>query len=113
MVKRQMGLPVGMSALLDGLAQIVREVVAGYVCPSPNATMYLLEDAERQVYGAVSVPHHDKNKVRVVVLARVEQDKVMIEADITDKPLYEALDQAGVARQHIVLAYAGQTAPTV
>ncbi len=84
------------------LAETVRQVVDDYVCPSPNATMYLMENPTEQVYAAMSVPHLHKNMTRVVVLARVKNDRVIIETDITDKPLYEALVQAGIPQQQIV-----------
>jgi len=40
-------------------------------------------------------------------MARGENDKVVIEEDLTDKPLVDALIQAGIPREQIVLAYAG------
>ena len=95
----------------SALLQRVREQVAGYVVPSPNATMYFMEDNERHGYAAVSVPREHKNKARVVVMARVEANKVIIETDITDKPLHQALQQAGIKQQQIVLAYMGETEP--
>ncbi len=46
-----------------------------------------------------------------MVMARVEGDKVIIEEDLTDRPLVDALLQAGIAREQIVLAYAGDPIP--
>jgi len=37
-------------------------------------------------------------------------DRIIIERDMNDKPLVEALLQAHIPRQHIVLAYAGESA---
>jgi hypothetical protein len=45
-------------------------------------------------------------------MARVVGDKIFIDEDTTDKPLYEALmANAGIPREQIVLAYAGETPP--
>jgi hypothetical protein len=38
-------------------------------------------------------------------------DKIVIEADFTDKPLYKALLNQGIPRDQIILAYAGETYP--
>jgi hypothetical protein len=46
-----------------------------------------------------------------MIIARISDDRVIIEADSTNKPLYEALIQAGIPKQYIVLAYAGETEP--
>lgn len=40
----------------------------------------------------------------VVVLARIVKNIVVIEEDMTDKKLVNALQQAGIIRDHIVLA---------
>lgn len=48
---------------------------------------------------------------QIVVLARVVDDLVIIEVDNTNKPLIDALEQRGVPRSQIVLAYAGEPVP--
>jgi hypothetical protein len=49
---------------------------------------------------------------RVMMMARIEGDSIIIEADTTDKPLYEGLMHAGIPREKIILAYAGERVPT-
>lgn len=44
----------------------------------------------------------------VSILARIVGQRVIIERDVTNKPLVDALMQAGVPREQIVLAYAGE-----
>ncbi|MDZ4766279.1 MAG: element excision factor XisI family protein [Chloroflexota bacterium] len=43
------------------------------------------------------------------VMVRVVDDFVVIEHDIHDRPLWQALVRAGVPREKIVLAYVGET----
>lgn len=47
----------------------------------------------------------------VVVMARIEGDYVIIEADRTDKPLVERLIDAGIPREKIIEYYAGEPLP--
>jgi hypothetical protein len=97
---------------VEGLAVVVRHEVEDYVSPSPNATMYFMEEDVHQLYAAISIPHHHQQQVRIVVMAQVVGERVIIHEDITDRPLYEALVQAGVSRDAIILAYEGEEVPT-
>jgi hypothetical protein len=38
-------------------------------------------------------------------------DKVVIEEDLTDRPLYQALMRQGIARERLILAYVGEPLP--
>lgn len=49
---------------------------------------------------------------RVMLMARIEADTIIIEADTTDRPLYDSLMHAGIPREKIILAYAGERVPT-
>jgi XisI protein len=93
---------------IDKLIATVRHEVADYVRPSPSATAYDVENDEQHVFAVLSVPAKDPQKTSVVIMARVIDNLVLIESDKTNKPLYEALLQAGVPREQIVLAYAGE-----
>jgi hypothetical protein len=97
-----------MDKVID-LAVALRDTVRGYVRPSINSTMYLLENPDHAMFAAISVPSSRNPQSRIVVLGRVVHDKIIIETDVTDKPLYEALMQAGVPRAQIILAYQGET----
>jgi hypothetical protein len=93
---------------VDALLTTVQREVADYVRPSPNATAYYLENPTEQTFAVVSVPMKDPQKAAVVVMARVVDNLVLIESDKTNKPLYEALVQAGIPRSRIVLVYEGE-----
>jgi hypothetical protein len=50
----------------------------------------------------------DMRMVDVGLIVRVVGDRIIIERDVNDKPLVDALLQANISRQQIVLAYAGE-----
>ena len=41
-------------------------------------------------------------------MARIIEDKVVIDEDTTDKPLYKELLRAGIRRDQIILTYTGE-----
>lgn len=44
-------------------------------------------------------------------MARITDNKIFIEEDTTDRPLVHELERAGIPRDQIVLAYAGEGVP--
>ncbi len=93
---------------VEQLVVTVQHEVAAYVRPSPNATAYYVEDPTRQVFAVLSVPARDPQRTSVVIMAQVVDNRVLILSDKTNKPLYEALLQAGIPRDQIVLVYEGE-----
>jgi hypothetical protein len=97
---------------LNALAQTVRNVVQDYSGLSIGSTTYAVNDDEQQMYTVVIVPDHPRRfKARVMVMARVVDDKVIIDEDTTDRPLVSELLQAGIRREKIVLAYLPEESP--
>ena len=47
----------------------------------------------------------------VSLLVRLLADTIIVEHDQNDKPLVDALVQAGIPRSQIILTYAGEAAP--
>ena len=90
------------------LHQIVEREVADYVRESPNGTLYFLADKKSPVFATIGVPQARGARSSVVVMAKIENDQVVILADITDRPLVDELVRAGIPREQIVLAYAGE-----
>jgi hypothetical protein len=73
---------------------------------------YPLSDTGKQTYAVYIVPEQPrKTHATVVVAARIVNDKVVIDEDITDRPLWEELVRAGIPREQIILAYAGEKLP--
>jgi hypothetical protein len=96
---------------VDNFLTTVQHEVADYVRPSPNATAFYVENAEQHIFAVLSVPTTDSQKTSVIVMARVTDNFVLIEADKTNKPLVDALIQAGIPREQIVLVYEGEQIP--
>ncbi|KAB2854632.1 MAG: XisI protein [Anaerolineae bacterium] len=95
----------------EALVQITRQEVERYVGFSPQAELYPILDDEHQTYAVAIIPHWPRQyPPDIVVMARVVEDKVIIEVETTDKPLIDALMiNGGIPREQIVLAYAGET----
>jgi hypothetical protein len=96
------------------LTEIVRREVRWYASSGEGANIRLfpLLDDEHKTYGVIDVlyPYTEPNSAEVIVMARIFGDKVIIEADNTDKPLYKRLmDRHDVPRDRIILAYAGES----
>jgi hypothetical protein len=101
---------------IDELSNIVQREVADYNNVRDwKAKGYYLEDPQEQVYTIVIVPdpdHPDWPTPSIMMMARVIEDKVIIDEDTTDRPLYEQLVSCGIPRDQIILAYAGEKPPT-
>jgi XisI protein len=97
---------------MDTLKQIVREVVTGYAGKVLNGYSYLTHNDDDTVYTVVDVARLKQQHVSgVSLVVRIAGDKVVIERDQNDKPLVDALVQADVSREDIILAYAGEPVP--
>jgi hypothetical protein len=95
-----------------GLTKIVRQCVAEYDTPGIGSTSFFVADDERKTYAVLAVPDTPRRfTTRAIVMAHLEGDQVVIDEDTTDRPLYEALMHAGIPRERIVLAYAGEQHP--
>jgi hypothetical protein len=96
------------------LKEQVREAVAWYAGSGRglNARLFVAFDEERQVYIVTSVVYpRYTDTAAVVVLVRIVGDRVVIEEDNTDRPLWQRLLQQGIPREKIILAYAGEPVP--
>lgn len=77
-----------------------------------NIILFPMLDDMRKVYGVNAVDYPTREEIAmVIVLARIAEDKVVIEEDTTDKKLVDALVQRGIPREQIILAYAGEPIP--
>jgi len=103
-----------MDRTLEDLATIVEREVEDYARGgSWQTSIYALSDVAHQCYAVLAVPDYPRQfKAGIVVMARVENDLVFIEHDITDRPLLEELLRVGIPREQIICTYLGETAPT-
>lgn len=98
---------------MERLAEITRQEVERYVGRSDMSTLYSIMDEDQKLYSVVTVPNLPRTfPSRVVVLAQVKNDKIIILEDTTDKPLVDALMvNGGIPREQIILAYQGEQLP--
>lgn len=95
---------------MDTLKDALRRVMEGYAGRALNGYSYLTSSDDRQVFAIVSVGQvRDRHIVDTGLVARLAGDRVVIERDVNDKPLVDALIEAGIPRGQIVLAYAGES----
>ena len=97
---------------MDTLADIVKKVVFSYAVKGFNARTFALSNEDEKVYAVNIVDTGVRlRSAGVMVIARVEGDKVVIEDDLTDRPLVDALVRAGIPREQIVFADEMETQP--
>lgn len=97
---------------MDSLKATLENVLKGYAGEGLNGYAYLIHDALQDVYTVISVGFIKKRRtVDANLIVRLVGDKIVIERDMNDKILADALIQAGVARSQIILAYAGEPVP--
>ncbi len=95
---------------MDTLKDALIRVMTGYAGKALNGYSYLTSSADQHVFAVVSVGEvRDKRIADAGLIVRLVGDKIVVECDLNDKPLVDALIQAGVPREQIVLAYAGES----
>lgn len=94
---------------MDRLIDTLRNVLEGYTGKALNGYSYLTESKDGKAFAVVSVGYlPDKRIVDAGLIVRLVGTHIVIERDVNDKPLVEALLAAGIPREQIVLAYAGE-----
>jgi hypothetical protein len=98
-----------------GIMETIQQKVAEYAKPSlTGEPSYLTQSADGSLLTVVDVSVlGDKHSANISLAVRVLPDLVIIEHDINNKPLVDALVQAGIPREKIILAYAGEPIPTI
>ena len=94
---------------METLQHTLKTALAGYAGPALNGESLLTANADGRVLTIVSIgPVAGETVVDIGLIARVVDERVIIYRDVNNKPLVEALLQAGVPRRQIVLVYAGE-----
>lgn len=94
---------------MDRLKEILRDTLLGYAGKGLNDYSYLTVDDQQQVFAVIDFGwYKDQRIADAGLIVRLEGDLIIIERDINDKVLVDALVQAGIPRQQIILAYAGE-----
>jgi hypothetical protein len=98
---------------MDTLTDIVKRELAWYATTGFNSKLYLLTNDAEQIYAVNMIVRSPKRQFpsNVIIMVRVVGDYVIVEDDRTDKPFEDRLMAAGVPREKIILAYAGEPIP--
>jgi hypothetical protein len=96
---------------MDNLKEIVRREVKAYGGKGLNGFGYFLHNDADDVFAIVDIAKfRGQHIAESGLIVRLINDKVIIEQDTNSKPLVDALLQAGIPREKIVLTYAGESA---
>lgn len=94
------------------LSDILTQTLETYTGKGFNCIMLPLFDDKHHTYAVAAKDYPTrKEPTDLVLMARIVDDKIVIEEDATDRPLVEALIRAGIPREQIILVYAGETVP--
>ena len=97
---------------MDQLRNILVAELDKYTGEGANALVFPVYDDSRQHYALIVVDYPTRQQfAEAIIIARIVEDKIVIEEDMTDKKLVDALLQQGVPREQIVLAYDNEKAP--
>jgi hypothetical protein len=91
------------------LVSILRDEIKKYAgaieTPVGPSKFYFVENLDDQLFGLV-VPHLSLTlPAELLMLAHLENDQIIIDSDTTNKPLADALRQAGIPDAPIVLSW--------
>lgn len=89
------------------LARYLKQELALYA-NDPDEIVY---DAAENAYALWSAPRSSPEHKYIFMQARIKANRIIIDIDHTDKPLFEALLHAGVPREQLVFAYLNNTRP--
>lgn len=94
------------------LADVVKREMKSYAGSGTHTKLYAISDDAAQIYTVNVIDNSPQRRpARVVVMARIVDDRIIIEADTTDRPLVRRLVEAGIPREKILLAYTGERLP--
>lgn len=97
---------------MDRLDDILINVLRGYVTKGLNGYTELTQNADSDLFTLIATGDDGQKRFTfTAIIVRVIADTIIIEEDRNNKPLYEALMQAGIPREKIILAYAGEQVP--
>ena len=90
----------------------IYEALQPYAGKGLNGESYLTHNFDWSVFALITLQQSaSKNQVGVSIIVRIVGEHIIIERDQNDKLVVDALVQAGVPREEISLAYAGEQVP--
>jgi hypothetical protein len=98
---------------MQHVGAVLRQVLTQYVWDQDDSKAYLLEDAVHHVFAVLVVPKEKPQESLAIIVARIEEGNVIIDTDLTDKPVFLSLVRAGLPRECVICSYAGEKRPLV
>jgi hypothetical protein len=98
---------------MASLQDSVRSVIEPYAVKGANFESFLTISPDGNLFTVVDIAVDNQNRrfTATSLIVRVMGERVVIEYDDNDKPLVDALVQAGFPLERIVLAYKDETTP--
>jgi len=97
---------------MDSLKVVVRQVMAGYAGKGLNGISYLTHNEDETIFTVTDFGRIRGERVSgVSLIVEIVSDLIIIDRDQNDKILLDALLQAGILREQIILAYKGEPVP--
>ena len=94
------------------IKQTIFRVLQGYTGEALNGHQYLTQNTDETVWTVVAVGVVRGTRIAdTSIVVQLRGERIVIERDVNDKPVVDALVQAGIARENIVLAYTGEAVP--
>jgi hypothetical protein len=94
------------------LTQILAREVAAYAGEMLNGQLYFMASPDNRLFAVISIGRErTEYSADASLIARIIDTSIVIDHDMNNKPLIDALVQAGVPRQQIIVAYAGESVP--
>jgi hypothetical protein len=93
------------------LPSLVSRTVKKYVASSFDATLIYGEDTEAGIYFVNVIPDDYTEEPHIMITARIIGDYVVVITDTTDRPLEDYLEEAGIPRSQIKVAWQGERLP--
>jgi hypothetical protein len=95
---------------MDTLKQVVEKEMREYASEGLRGTTYFTHSDDHSIMIIVYIGKvRDRRFATTSIMARIVGNQVVIEEDKTNKPLVDALVQAGIPREQIILAYEGES----
>jgi hypothetical protein len=98
---------------MDRIKKILLEAMEEYAIAGLNGMSYLMQNEAQDVFTVITLAKFQGKRFinTGLIVHIVDNTFIVIEEDINNKPLVDALVQAGIPRDKIILAYAGETVP--
>jgi hypothetical protein len=97
---------------MEKYIEILEAELEKYAKPGWNGISFLTKNEDKQAYAIIAVSIQRGERFTALnLMVRLVDDLIVIDTDQNDKPLVDALVQAGIPREQIVLLYAGESLP--